>query len=146
MPANDAPSSRHQVAARPWVLLVVDDEPDILAAIADLVEHEIPGVKVLQAASGRQGLDALQSERVDGIISDFKMPDMDGLQFLIIARQCHPTIPRVMLTAYPDPVLTRLANEDAAVQAFLSKALEPEDLLDQVCALLTYEPAIRPAP
>ena len=131
---------------RPWILLLVDDEPDLLETLGDLVEQELPGVKVLRATSGREGLGVLQGERIDGIIADFNMHDMDGLEFLCIARQCHPTIPRLMLTAHPDPDLTELAEQDAAVQAFLSKLIGPEELLDQVQALLTYEPSIRPAP
>jgi CheY-like chemotaxis protein len=143
--AKDRPK-RH-VPARPWVVLLVDDEPDILEAVGDLVEAELPGVRVLRAASGREGLRLLQDERVDGIIADFNMEGMDGLQFLVVARQCHPTIPRVMFTADLDPDLPRMARDGAAVEAFLSKGAEPDELLDQVCsAFLTYTPAIRPAP
>jgi DNA-binding response OmpR family regulator len=147
MPVTDVPSGKRRVVpARPWILLLVDDEPDILETLGDLVEHELPGVKVIRANSGREGLGALQAERIDGIISDFNMVGMDGLEFLCIARQCHPTIPRVMLTAYQDRDLTRMAETDAAVQKFLYKGLGAEALLDQVEALLTYEPAIHPAP
>jgi response regulator RpfG family c-di-GMP phosphodiesterase len=143
MPVTDpAGAKRWAVPARPWILLLVDDEPDILEAVAALVEQELPNVKVLRAKSGREGLDILQSERVDGIISDFRMGGMDGLEFLRIARQCHPTIPRVMLTAYPDPELRKLAKHEAKVQSFLSKLTSPEELLDRVCTLLTYQPAI----
>lgn len=134
-------AKRWAVPARPWILLLVDDEPDILEAVADLVEHELPNVKVLRATSGREGLDVLQSERIDGIISDFRMGGMDGLEFLRIARQCHPGIPRVMMTAYPDPELRRLARHEAKVQSFLSKLTGPEELLDRVCTMLTYQPA-----
>ena len=126
---------------------MVDDEPDILESVAQLVEHELPGVTVLRAGSGREGLGVLQDERIDGIIADFHMAGMDGIEFLAIARQCHPTIPRVMLTAFPDPALRDLARQDAAVRAFLPKTASADELLDNVCsALLDYKPAIRPAP
>ena len=142
---DPATSKRRWVPARPWILLLVDDEPDILESIGDFVEQELPGVKVLRASSGREGLGVLQDERIDGIIADFNMAGMDGLEFLCIARQCHPTIPRVMLTAHPDPELRQLARRDAKVQSFLSKTTEPEDLLDRVCTLLTYQPSSHPA-
>src|SRR5688500_3474750 len=144
MSEPDPLGKRRVVPARPWILLLVDDEPDILESLGDLVESELPGVKVLRASSGREGLGFLQLERIDGIISDFNMAGMDGLEFLCIARQCHPTTPRGRRTADADRDLTRRAETDAGVQTFLSKALGPEDLLDQVAALLTYEPSIRP--
>ena len=146
MPSQIPPAGKRQVPHRPWILLLVDDEPDILESVADLVEHEMPGVVVVRAASGREGLVVLQKERIDGIISDFSMAGMDGLEFLSIARQCHPTIPRVMLTALADPDLPVLASEEADVQSFISKRVAPEELLDHVGALLTYRPTIRPAP
>ena len=147
MPVDESPRGPRRVPSRPWILLLVDDEPDILDAVGDLIEYELPGVKVLRASSGPEGLGALQQERVDGIISDYNMPQMDGIEFLVIARQCHPTIPRVMLTAIADPALVRMAHEDALVRSFLPKHAGVDELLDRVCAdLLDYEPAIRPAP
>jgi response regulator RpfG family c-di-GMP phosphodiesterase len=147
MPTLDLAKGRSRnVPARPWILLLVDDEPDILESIGDFVERELPGVKVLRAGSAREALAILQSERIDGIIADFDMAGMDGLEFLCIARHCHPTIPRVMLTGLPDPDLRRLAKNEAKVQSFLSKLAEPDEILDRVCTLLTYRPAIRPAP
>lgn len=143
------PSSRRKrsVPARPWILLLVDDEPDILESVGDFVELELPGVKVLRASSGREGLGLLQDERIDGIIADFRMPGMDGIEFLVIARQCHPTIPRVMFTAHPDPAVSHLADVDADVEAFLPKNVAPDELIDRVAnAFLTYRPSIRPAP
>ena len=147
MPSETKDRPRRHVPARPWILLLVDDEPDILDAIGDLVETELPGVKVLRAASGHEGLGVLQDERVDGIIADYTMAGMDGLQFLAIARRCHPGIPRVMFTANPDPALVQMARHEAAVQGFLHKQAGPEELLDRVCdAFLTYAPAIPPEP
>lgn len=144
VPASN-PSVRH-VPKRPWILLLVDDEPDILESVGELVERSMPGVIVLRAGSGHEGLDVLQKERIDGIVADFNMAGMDGLQFLCIAKQCHPTIPRMMLTAHPDPELTRLAREEAAVDDFLPKIIGAEEMLDRLSALLTYTPTIDPAP
>ena len=139
MPVTQDAHDPQRGAARPWTLLMVDDDADLLDAIADLVEHGLPGVHVLRATSGREGLELLQGKHVDGIIADLAMDDMDGLQFLRIARQCHPGIPRILLTAHADPLLHQQAQQEADVRRFTSKLIEPEDLLHQVSDLLTYE-------
>jgi CheY-like chemotaxis protein len=120
---------------------MVDDDADLLDALADLVEHGLPGVQVLRATSGREGLGLLQGKHVDGIIADLGMEDMDGMQFLRIARQCHPSIPRIMLTAHADPGLGQQAQDEADVLGFMSKLIEPQDLLDRVSHLLDDGPA-----
>jgi DNA-binding NarL/FixJ family response regulator len=131
---------------RPWVLLLVDDEPDILASIRTLAESSIPGLKVVTAASGRVGLELLDRERVDVIVSDFKMPGMDGIEFLYQCRRRHPNIPRVMLTAFGNEDLARRAVTDAFASAFISKGAEPEAIVAGVSRLLHYVPSSVPPP
>lgn len=126
---------------RPWVILLVDDEPDILSSVKSIIELAIPGTHVIAASSGRAGLDALSRERVDLVISDFKMPGMDGIEFLYQCRRAHPLIPRVMLTAFADDDLMRRAITDAFVDAFIPKMAAPLDFLDRVKQYLVYHPA-----
>ncbi len=128
------------VRDRPWVLLLVDDEPDILVSVKALLESAIPNLKVIMAGSGRLGLEMLQKERIDLIMSDFKMPGMDGIEFLYQARRLHPNIPRVMVTAFGNEELARKAVTDAFVGAFLSKGGDPEQLVEGVSRLLAYSP------
>lgn len=131
---------------RPWVILLVDDEPDILASIKTLVEASFDSVKVLTAPSGRVGLELLERERVDLIISDLRMPGMDGIEFLYQARRHHPNLPRVMLTAFGNEENARRAVVETFCSAFLSKGTEPEVLIDSVGRLLTYMPSSTPPP
>ena len=132
-------------AFRPWVVLLVDDEPDILASMKALLESSIQGLKVITAASGRIGLELLDRERVDLIVSDFKMPGMDGIEFLYQCRRSHPTIPRCMLTAFGNEDLARRAVVEAFVGSFLSKGAEPERLVEGVSRLLDYAPSSAPS-
>ena len=127
---------------RPWVILVVDDEPDILDSFKELLERSIPGVTVIVAASGRAGIEVLERERVDLVMSDFKMPGMDGIEFLVQARRIRPRLPRIMFTAFADEELARRAISEAVVDDFLSKNVDPEDMVRKVEALLRYEPAL----
>jgi CheY-like chemotaxis protein len=130
--------------SRPRVLLLVDDEPDILSSLKHLLESCIPGLSVITAPSGRAGLDLLAKERIDLIVSDFKMPGMDGIEFLHQARRLRPTIPRVMLTAFGNEALARRAVTDAFVAAFLSNGAEPEQLIEKVGRLLDDPPSSAP--
>lgn len=114
--------------ARTMTLLLVDDEPDIRTAIARYVAAALPNVRVLSAASGEQGLDALQREHVDVILTDFRMPSMNGLEFLALARALAPHAPRLMLTAYPDVDLAVRAVNQQAVVKFLTKPIAPAEL------------------
>jgi CheY-like chemotaxis protein len=130
-----------QPGPRPWVILLVDDEPDILLTVKTLLEGAIPGVSVITAPSGRIGLELLERERVDVIVSDLRMPGMDGIEFLYQARRAHPNIPRVMLTAFGNEDIARRAIVEAFCSSFLSKGADPEDLIADVTKLLRYTPS-----
>lgn len=122
--------TRAVAAAPSWKVLLVDDEPDILESLKGLIEEGLPGTKVVTCRSGRTALELLsRSSGVHLLVSDFKMPEMDGLAFLAEARRRYPYIPRVMLTAYPSPDLEAKARDEASVDAFLSKAGSPTQIL-----------------
>lgn len=133
---------------RPWVILVVDDEPDVLQAMQTLVEAVIEGVRVLTAPSGRVGLEVLERERVDLVVSDLRMPGMDGIEFLYQARRLHGHIPRVMLTAFGTEEIARRAIAETFCSAVLSKGVEPHRLVEDFARFLTYMPssALPPQP
>ena len=82
------------------VILCVDDEPHILSALRRLFRAQ--GYEILTANGGREGLALLAGREVDLIISDMRMPEMDGAQFLERARQDHPHALRILLTGYAD--------------------------------------------
>ena len=83
-------------------ILVVDDEADIRDSLKAVLESSIVGVRVRTAGSGRDALLALEEERgaVRLIIADFRMPGMDGAQFLGLARKAAPLVPSLMMTAH----------------------------------------------
>ncbi|MEA3204357.1 MAG: hypothetical protein QOI63_2039 [Thermoplasmata archaeon] len=125
---------------RPWVILVVDDEPDILDSFRILLEESLPDVKVITAPSGRKGIEILESERVDLVMSDFKMPGMDGVEFLVQARRIRPALPRIMFTALANDDLASRAVSEAVVSSFLSKNITPPEMVRRVGLLLHYDP------
>jgi DNA-binding NtrC family response regulator len=115
--------------------LVVDDEPDILAALRTFLEGSLD-VEVVSAASGDEGLAALRAGGVDLVISDYRMPVMDGLVFLSRAEELCPKVPRVLITAYPDMQLAINALNQAHIARFLVKPVEPDQLQGVIEGLL----------
>ena len=114
------------------VLLIVDDEPDIRKSFQFLFQHAMPGLRVIVACSGPEALTILGHQHVDLVLSDFKMPVMDGLEFLVEVRKRWPGMPRIMFTAYADDTLAERALSEASISAFLSKNLDPHDIVKAV--------------
>lgn len=132
---------------RPQVgsILVVDDEPDILESLKDLLEAHLPGVRVLTALNGKQGLEQVHKESLDLIIADYRMPGMDGLEFLTHCRKEKPNVPRILITAFPELEAAMRAINEAAIQNFLTKPLKPETLMSAINAALIKARAGLPA-
>ena len=117
-------------------VLVVDDEPDILDSIKELLTTEIPNVKVHGALNGPEAVRILGTEQIDVILCDYRMPGMDGLQVLIEARRLAPDAARILITAYPELQLAVRAINEAQIQNFLTKPVQPNQLLEVLNAAI----------
>lgn len=117
---------------RPQRVLVVDDEVDILDSVKSLIESATENVEVTTAGSGPAALEKMASSSFDLILTDYKMPQMNGLEFLAEARRVAPRTARIMLTAFPDLDLALSALNDERIEKFLVKPIEPEELLNTV--------------
>ena len=95
---NSAPSLLN--ANRRAVLLFVDDEPNILKALNRVFRQE--NYIIHLAESGSEGLEILRSQQVDLIISDMRMPKMNGVEFLAEVLENWPASVRILLTGYAD--------------------------------------------
>jgi DNA-binding NtrC family response regulator len=119
-------------------ILLVDDEPDIRESLADVFTSYLPGVRVLTAADGKSALQILEKEKssIGLVVSDYKMPGMDGLEFLTKAQQLLPGAPRILITAYPDLNVAVRAINEAQIQNFLTKPITTDALMEAVNAAL----------
>jgi two-component system response regulator YesN len=116
---------------------VVDDERDILDSLTSLLEAAVDGVRVRVASSGQEALEILEREPVDLILTDYRMPGMNGLELLQAARRTHPGVPRILMTAFPELDIAITAINDAGIEFFLTKPLAPGYVIDIVRSILS---------
>ena len=114
-------------AGQQSTLLFVDDEPNILSSLRRLFRAN--GYAVLTAGSGAEGLDVLARERVDLIISDMRMPEMDGAKFLEQARARWPQVARILLTGYADVASTIAAINRGEIYRYIAKPWDDDEIL-----------------
>jgi len=108
-----------QESGESWTILCVDDEPHILSSLRRLLKP--CGYQFLGASSAEEAIARLAEEKVDLIISDMRMPGMQGAEFLAIARQNWPSITRVMLTGYSDVSSTIEAINKGEIYRYIAK-------------------------
>ena len=108
-------------------ILTVDDEPSVLSALRRL--FRLQGYKTLQATSGAEGLALFKANRVDLVISDMRMPEMDGSRFLELVREHDEGVARILLTGYADMTATIEAINKGAIHRYMAKPWEDQDLV-----------------
>lgn len=107
-------------------ILIVDDEEAILETMTFTFEEEY---EVLTATSAAEALDVLErSGPVAAVISDQRMPEMTGVEFLSQVFERHPTTVRIILTGFADMDAIIRAINDGHVYAYITKPWEPDQL------------------
>jgi DNA-binding NtrC family response regulator len=123
-------------------ILVVDDEPDILTVLKGFLESRLQA-RVETAGSGMEALQLLRQAPFDLVLSDYKMPGMDGLAFLSKANEVAPDAVRIMITAYADVDLAIGAINQARILHFFTKPIDPDHFIDVLAAVLRAQQATR---
>src|SRR6476620_11644457 len=106
-------------------ILIVDDEQRYRQLLTLVFEEQ--GNKIRTAMNGRQALDALAAETADVIISDVKMPDMDGIEMLRAVRETQPDLGVILMTAFASVETAREAFKLGA-DDFIQKPFDVEEL------------------
>jgi response regulator RpfG family c-di-GMP phosphodiesterase len=118
------------LAPTPATLLFVDDEPGILSSLRRLFRPH--GYHILIAEGGEQGLAILEENEVDLVISDMRMPIMDGAAFLKQVRQRWPGITRILLTGYADITSTVSAINEGEIYRYIAKPWDDTEIVTVV--------------
>ncbi|MCA9512399.1 MAG: EAL domain-containing protein [Myxococcales bacterium] len=118
------------------LVLFVDDEPDVTKNLSLLMRKQ--SFQVRTANSADEALAILAAEPVDVVVSDERMPEMCGSDFLTLVRREHPDVTRIILTGQASVEATVKAINDAAVFRFLNKPIGRDELLACLREALVY--------
>ncbi|MGN0192541.1 MAG: HD domain-containing phosphohydrolase [Candidatus Gastranaerophilaceae bacterium] len=116
-------------------ILLVDDEPDNLALLYRTLRGKY---ELLKTTSPLEALKIIDDEKIDLVISDHKMPEMDGVEFLKRVYDKHPDTMRLLVTAYSDSEILINAINYAKIYRYIKKPYDPNELLLTVSNTLDY--------
>lgn len=109
-------------------VLFVDDEENVLRSMRRLF-MDVDSINILTAMSGKEGLGMLKNSEVAVIVSDQKMPEMSGSEFLEKARKMQPESVRIVLTGYADINAAMDAVNKGGASKYITKPWDDNDLM-----------------
>jgi len=119
-------------------VLIVDDDQEMLLSLKEGFEKYNATFSVLLAEDGLVATKKLEKETISLVITDLRMPRMDGFALLSMIMEHYPDIPVIIMTGYSTPEMERLAKEGGAV-GYVEKPFMIDDLAGKVLATLRKE-------
>ena len=113
------------MSSRRHSILIVDDEPDVVQSVKDLLRLDY---KVYGATSAAEGIRILQDNEIDVVMTDQRMPEMTGVEFLKRVRVPHPDATRLLFTGYADISAVIQAINQGNVYRYIAKPWDPDEL------------------
>lgn len=110
-------------------ILVIDDDNSYRAILKEFIEDR--GHTVLEAVSARDGMDIFLREKIDLVVSDFMMPEKNGIELLQELKSIHPKVLFILVTGYPSLEMAKEAMKCGAYD-MLQKPVE----MDQLSAVM----------
>lgn len=124
------------VPPQPPVILVVDDEPHVGQIVRRFLQEMRPQHEIIAITHPAEVLDQIQGRKIALMITDFNMPDHNGVQLSASVKRCSPYTQVLLMTAYSTGFLRHLARHQG-VDYYLPKPFQLPDLEALVCAALT---------
>ena len=109
------------------VVVLVDDEDMVVTSIKSFLTLETD-YEVVGFTAPADALEYMKEHRVDVVVSDYLMPEMDGISFLAQVRDLQPEATRILLTGYADKENAIKAINDVGLYQYIEKPWENEDL------------------
>ncbi|NOZ60419.1 MAG: response regulator [Calditrichaeota bacterium] len=115
-------------------ILIVDDEEDLTWSLTRNLRRTFENLKIYSTTSGKEAYQILKTKKLDLLISDIKMPDMDGLALLSFVKKNKPDLKVILMTSFENPDYRRIA--DGVHVHFFEKPFEIENLKKQIQQIL----------
>ena len=109
-------------------LVLVDDEQLVLSSLNSFLSLETD-YKINTFLSAIEALDFIENNDIDLVLSDYLMPEMDGITFLSKVRKFRPEIPRIILTGYADKENAIKAINEVGIFQYIEKPWDNDDIL-----------------
>jgi len=109
-------------------IVIVDDEDMVLTSLSSFLSLETD-YNLKTFISAKKALDYIKDNPVDLVVSDYLMPEMDGISFLIKVRELIPEVPRIILTGYADKENAIKAINQVGLFQYIEKPWDNEDIL-----------------
>lgn len=107
-------------------ILIIDDDLEIRKTLTELLN--LHGFKTFNAGNGREGLDSFKKTKIDAILLDIRMPEMDGMETMQRIRMINPDVPVIFVTAYGD-IPTAVEAVKSGAYDFIVKPVKIDRLL-----------------
>lgn len=119
-------------------ILLVDDEPDLLSNLAEVLSSSFSEMRVSTASSAEAALDVLFDNPTQLIITDFRLPEMDGIELTKNVREVSPGTSSILITAFGNQA-TREKAQNLGCLAYLEKPFDVDLLIGCVEQAITTE-------
>jgi CheY-like chemotaxis protein len=119
-------------------VLLVDDDYEMLLVLKEGIEKYRDSFSILLASNGRDAVESLKKNVISLVVTDLKMPGMDGFQLLAHIMEHYPDIPVIIITGYSTPEMENLARKGGAV-GYIAKPFLIENLARQIMTALRKE-------
>ncbi len=108
-------------------ILILDDEEMVTTSLSSFLELETE-YDIITFTRGSEALEHIRNNSIDLVISDYLMPDMDGITFLAKVKEIDPKITRIILTGYADKENAIKAINDVGLFQYIEKPWDNDDL------------------
>ncbi len=117
-------------------IMLVDDEPNVLEGLRRVLRVE--NYQCLGFTDPRAALDTARNTEVDLVVSDYCMPEMDGVQFLVQFKQLQPDAMRIMLSGRAGNEALIKAVNKGEIYRFILKPVDPAEIKSTLAQALTH--------